>query len=62
MGDQTQTSTEKLRAIYDDLTDYLMENTEEVFEEIPEIDDVRTYIDEMLYEMASRKAGETPHV
>lgn len=39
-----------LRQAYELLTDYLLENTKEVFEEIPEIDQARSILQEVLGE------------
>lgn len=38
----------KLTEAIDILTDYLMDNTEEVFEELPEIDEVRSILLELM--------------
>jgi hypothetical protein len=40
--------THDLEEIEHRLTDYLMDNTEEVFEELPEIDDARSAVQEFL--------------
>jgi hypothetical protein len=43
-----QWERDKLQAAFDELNSYLLDNTEEVFEEIPEVDRARLLIHDVL--------------
>lgn len=44
----TKVQIDILQDVFDDLTDYLIDNTIDVFEEIPEIDNARFTIGEFI--------------
>lgn len=49
-----QQSLVKLHLVEQMLADYLVDNTEDVFEEIPEIDDARGLVVEVIEELEGR--------